>query len=134
MDPSFVLLPVETLVVFVTVSNVRINLEFLLRYLCSPPDMNNTLSKLPMFDRELTAQELLEIYNAAWSHEHLRAYLRSMDLLGEAIFVQRAELLQTNRRNPRPALLNTSTPCQQACCYLILFTATAGIFATLYLL
>jgi nitrogenase molybdenum-iron protein alpha/beta subunit len=109
---------------FVTLHNVGLDLEVLLRYLCSSDKTR------PIVNRELSAQELSQIYNSAWDCEHLRNYLREMNLLQERDFVERVQRLDRMRRNPQP--INTTTACQRACFYLILFACTGGIFATFY--
>jgi hypothetical protein len=110
---------------FVALHDVKIDLEILVRHLCSPDKVR------PILDRELTMQELSEIYNAAWNHDHLRDYLRQKNLIRENDFVERVQLLDRNRRSSAQPTAQP-TPLQRACCYMILFAATTGVFAVFY--
>jgi hypothetical protein len=111
---------------FVALHDVKIDLEILVRHLCSPDQVR------PILDRELTMQELSEIYNAAWNHDLLRDYLRQKNLIRENDFVERVQLLDRIRRNSEQQTTAQPTPLQRACCYMILFAATTGVFVVVY--
>jgi hypothetical protein len=115
---------------FVALRDVRIDLEFLLHHLCS------SAQDRPITDRVLTVQEISEIYNTAWSSDHLREFLRRNDLLNEQAFVETVQRLDRIKRDPQGR--HHPSPrhlfFRNACFYLTLFIATTGVFSLFYFL